>query len=269
MPLGVGLAKELKALQFMTGASSRMIVNEIVCTDYSKTVIEIMNKLYCDNSSNGLERNETDLVKDDELKLPTVLIDSSNDVALQFTVADARFLPFPNGSFEFILEKGTLDAMLSDADCGLSNCIQTVTECARVLTPNMMIPTVPLSLQGDEPSVESKTTSSSRNGCLLLVSHLNANTAKGMSWLNDVVVTGLLEHSKEDPLIEWEIEVHGKSKGDKKYDPSSNDLTESLGPAVYVIHKRMKESNLTLHPIEANDLNDDMNETIPIEFFSY
>ncbi len=47
--------------------------------------------------------------------------------------ADARKLPYPDCSFDLVLEKGTLDAMLSDKEDGESNCVLIMTECARVL----------------------------------------------------------------------------------------------------------------------------------------
>lgn len=259
------MAQELRKLQLDTGALACNIVSEIICIDYSQTVIDAMNKLYSGGvvDTNGHKRKDVDSVTC-ESKDPNI-VDLSKEVALKFAVADARSLPFENSSFEFILEKGTLDAMLSDNDCGASNCIQIVTEIARLLTPNMS--TNDPSVSSIESTVEIN--ASSNNGCLLLVSHLNANTERGMSWLKDVIIAGLLQYSQVDQLIEWEIDVHGKSEVDKN-DDQSNDEVESIGPAVYLIHKRLKKSNDILQPIEEESKMDgNTKQNIPINFFSY
>lgn len=44
-------------------------------------------------------------------------------------------------------------------------------------------------------------------GCILLVSHLNAHTANGINWLNSVVVTGLRNGAGVSST--WIVEVHG------------------------------------------------------------
>jgi SAM-dependent methyltransferase len=260
MPLGVGLANELRNLQVDTDAPARNIVSEIICIDYSQIVIDEMNKLF--GEGDLTLRNDVDAVTCDSKT--TKPMEQMKDIAVKFAVADARMLPYDNGSFELILEKGTLDAMLSDNECGLSNCIQTVSECARLLTPNTSQKDPKSSLNESIIGVKS----SSKNGCLLVVSHLNANNDKGMRWLNDIVVAGLLQYSQMDQMIEWEIEVHGKSETEKD-DGQSDPETELLGPAVYIIHKRLNESNRTLHPIAENETDGNSKQNISINFFSY
>lgn len=44
-------------------------------------------------------------------------------------------------------------------------------------------------------------------GCILLVSHLNAHTTNGINWLNAVVVTGLRRGAGRSST--WIVEVHG------------------------------------------------------------
>ena len=44
VPLGCGLANDLKSMEATTGADSQLICNRIVCTDYSPTVIEVMRR---------------------------------------------------------------------------------------------------------------------------------------------------------------------------------------------------------------------------------
>jgi hypothetical protein len=115
----------------------------------------------------------------------------------------------------------------------------------------------------------------SEGGAILIVSHLNANEPKGMSWLEDVVFCGLkidfLERRKskrdrakasrcessdekkntetsetvndeDDKEYVWSVEVHG---GDGQYLDENGDEMEDAdenavlvyGPAVYIIKK--------------------------------
>ena len=56
-----------------------------------------------------------------------------SSVTVEYEVADARKLPYDDESFELLIEKGTLDAMLSDTKDGAENSRLIVGECARVL----------------------------------------------------------------------------------------------------------------------------------------
>ena len=58
------------------------------------------------------------------------------DIMLDYEVVDARDMPFKDRSQHIILKKGTLDAMLSDKDHGVANCVKIINECARILTIN-------------------------------------------------------------------------------------------------------------------------------------
>jgi SAM-dependent methyltransferase len=110
VPLGTDLC-ELR----QTG---KEILNKIVCCDYSPAVIKTLK----DNARIEANKEQGDHPK------------SCNDSIVEFVVADARELDYSDGSFDLVLEKGTLDAMLSDKEMGTANCIRIVTECARVLT---------------------------------------------------------------------------------------------------------------------------------------
>ena len=161
----------------------------------------------------------------------------TNQLKPNFQALDARSLPFESNTWDLILEKGTLDAMLSDDDEGVHNCIKIVKEMARL---------------------------TSEGGAILIVSHLNANEPKGMGWLEDVVFCGLKNEfmerrrkgkekmksnnkvkSEEDEKKEyvWSVEVHGGEgkfldvNGDEIENPD-NDAIPIYGPAVYVIRKK-------------------------------
>jgi hypothetical protein len=165
----------------------------------------------------------------------------SNDKAIpvDYEAGDARKLSYENESFEVILEKGTLDAMLSDSDGkGQTNCRKIVSECARVLAIG---------------------------GYIIIISHLNAYVESGLEWLNSVVVPGLRASGK----FEWLIEVHGSdieipSDVDGDEDADEKKPIESPGPAVYFIEKVG-----LLDKAKASDSGDQELPTIPLKFFSY
>lgn len=115
VPLGRDLARGVKQLEPETGIKTEQILKKVVCTDYSETVIKAMKE----------EQSQEDGTDDR---------DTSNKLPLIYEVADARKLPYADNSFEMVIEKGTLDAMLSDKELGSTNCILIVAECARILS---------------------------------------------------------------------------------------------------------------------------------------
>lgn len=149
VPLGIGLVNELKKLQVSTGTKSTRIVEKILCTDYSPSVIEVLKRLHKNKrklSSSASSLASKRIAAEGSNNAATTTTNGSNnqdaddnddnggtDVPIEFVVADARKLPYANESFHLLLEKGTMDALMSDPKVGTSNCIQLVTECARVL----------------------------------------------------------------------------------------------------------------------------------------
>jgi SAM-dependent methyltransferase len=188
VPLCAGLLTELVTLSKVTGVSHQAIVNRLVATDYSSVVIDAMKKKHtCGDGKGGV---------------------------LEFETVDARTLPYADRSFDLVLEKGVLDAMLSDSAEGTVNCVQIVRECGRVL---------------------------SMGGIMVLVSHLNANTPNGVRWIENVVVAGLSKDGESKAA--WEIEVHG-SDGNESWDGSDESVDSlSPGPAVYILHKRERDDD--------------------------
>lgn len=216
VPLGAELARELEELQATTGAPASSIASRIICTDCSSTVIEMMKRNYL------LEESDSNSLSDARKK--------PQKLALEFEAVDCRKLPYEESSFDLILEKGTLDAVLSDTDKGMANCIQIVSECARTLKVG---------------------------GYMVVVSHLNAHTSKGLDWLQQVVFEGLSKESTSH--ISWDIEVHGNEEVLEDDDhPSVPHGT--AGPAVYVVHKNGPS------PDQASDRS---TPTIAVKFFAY
>ena len=211
VPLGAALAVELNELEYSTGQSVASVVKDIICTDYSQVVVDAMRKEFAPMPS-----------KESKAKAAKTVINVGK-APLRFEVADARKLPYDKDSIHLILEKGTLDAMLSDKEEGIANCIQIVAECARVLSPS---------------------------GYLLIASHLNAHTQRGMDWLEDVVFQGLRMVSHN-----WVIEVHGNDEIVEDEDDERGPQG-SAGPAVYILQKLPG-------PVDPS------RTTIPVKFYSY
>ena len=170
VPLMNGLVQNLIELESLTDIKATTIIDEIVAFDYSQCVIDVL-----------LDKQQKD----------------TSTVNIDFLVHDARNLPYKDSTFDVIIDKGTLDAMLSDKEKGKENCIKIVSESARLLK---------------------------LDGYMMIVSHLNANNEVGMEWLNDVLGNGL---KTGDTNANYRVEVHG----------NEGDGEDNLGPAVYIIKK--------------------------------
>ncbi|CAJ1970048.1 unnamed protein product [Cylindrotheca closterium] len=178
VPLGRDLAKSIESFESQTGVAPSTIIKQVVCVDYAPSCIATLKK--------GQQSNR------------------GNEIKICYEVGDARKLSYKNASFELILEKGTMDAMLSDTDEGVNNCKLIVAEAARLLRTG---------------------------GFFVIVSHLNAHVQSGLQWLDRIVVPGLRMNCKH---TQWEIEVHGNSC---VVEFGESEEEESPGPAVYIIHK--------------------------------
>ena len=82
---------------------------------------------------------------------------------------------------------------------------------------------------------------------MMIISHLNAKTPEGISWLEEVVITGL---RRGDGDVDWAIESHGggglcieeeeeeKTEENRIEDDDAEEQPRPhYGPAVYVIRK--------------------------------
>ncbi len=88
-------------------------VRRIVCFDYSETVIDALLKKQQEEESQ-----------------------SKNRLSVEYKVHDARDLPYSDREFHVVIDKGTLDAMLSHKEDGKDNCIKILSESARILEEN-------------------------------------------------------------------------------------------------------------------------------------
>jgi SAM-dependent methyltransferase len=217
VPLGRDLITAIIDLESEADIDASNILEKVVCLDYSKNVIDAMKK---------------DQKKQSRCRIP-----------LEYLVADARKLPHDEQSFELLLEKGTLDAMLSDREGnGSDNCRKIVAECARV---------------------------TKAGGCIVIISHVNAHCQTGLDWLNDIVVPGLRMGAS---VFCWSIEVHGneadipsEDEADDGEGSDNSDIPESPGPAVYIIRKGKLVSN----DASTKAMTEKDPPTVPLRFFSY
>jgi len=135
VPLGLDFAKEKELHVVQNGVLSEdtekeinenennnkysNILRRIICCDYSETCIRHLKEKYMKNDDDSkANKNQTCLVP------------------VEYAVHDARNLPYNDKEFDIIFDKGTLDAMLSDKEEGIKNCIQIIAEAGRVLAFN-------------------------------------------------------------------------------------------------------------------------------------
>lgn len=103
----------------------------------------------------------------------------------------------------------------------------------------------------------------------MIVSHLNACNENGLSWVDEVLVTGL---RNGDKVCNWKIEVHSSDDDDDDVDGGDNvDEDDEIikekdyGPAVYIVQK------LSISDEEvAKRRNDDEElSKVALKFFGY
>lgn len=215
-PLGEELCKNIHEIQEKTKIDAKKIAERIICFDYSKSCIDLLeDNQKAQKSEYGLQ--------------------------VQYKVHDARDLPYNDKEFDVIIDKGTLDAMLSDKVQGAKNCVKIISEAARTLAID---------------------------GYILIVSHLNANGPEGLSWVNEVLITGL---KNGDGECSWRIEVHGndaEEDGDEGEGVKVKETTEDeeeckqYGPAVYIIRKVDMKDN-------GEKSAEDDSQRVDVKFFGY
>ena len=222
-------------MQRDTGADANLVVKEIVCNDYAKSVIDALRKQQSEHwMSGGVKGSYETAEGRGGRKVERLALDKATEggkelinrptLDVTYVVEDARDMAYKDESFDLIIDKGTTDALLSDKEGGISNCVKVVAEMGRCVT---------------------------RGGFIMVVSHMNAHCDAGIDWCDNVLVAGL-RASRAD--ASWEIEVHGSDTcssdaahegsemEDKKdaADEADEDGAPppgSPGPAVYIIHK--------------------------------
>jgi hypothetical protein len=113
VPLGVDLWRDIHLHYKDTTPGPNVPNYHVTCFDYSESVIQHLNTLPLE-----LEKDTRSLAK------------------LEFKVHDARVLPYKDQVFSLIIDKGTIDAQMSDIDHGHDDCVKMVYEAARLLVYN-------------------------------------------------------------------------------------------------------------------------------------
>ena len=112
------------------------MIDTIICFDYSKSVIDLLiqqQKQQRQQGQNGKDKAKKTVDDDKGNDKDNTKNNDRPSLAVQYQVLDARTLPYPKEYFDLIMDKGTLDAMLSDKAEGKPNCIKIVAEASRVL----------------------------------------------------------------------------------------------------------------------------------------
>jgi len=105
---------------------TNLMVNA-VCMDYSAPVIDYLKQKHKLEAKDGWQRKRKNNEEENsqEMRWPTKCTKTSQDdinapcVQVQYAVADATKLLYQDSQFDIILEKGVLDASLSDKHGGI------------------------------------------------------------------------------------------------------------------------------------------------------
>ncbi|CAM9675207.1 unnamed protein product [Chrysoparadoxa australica] len=140
---------------------------------------------------------------------------------MSFQVMDARALSFKDDSFDIVIDKGTIDAMLCAQDeddravmLGFQNARHICKEAGRVL---------------------------GAAGYFVLVSHAGPETALGAKLLRECIMPGLLESQavqEGQPPPAWYINVHCSQAEVGMNEEQDKGEQDEGSPAVYIISKK-------------------------------
>lgn len=263
VPLGHALLLDLLSMQRGTGADANLVVKEIVCNDYAKSVIDVLRERQKQHWECSCVRGSYKTAEGrDGRKIERLALCKATQgdkepadrptLDVTYVVDDARDMAYNDDSFDLIIDKGTTDALLSDKEEGINNCVKVVGEMGRCVTVG---------------------------GFIMVVSHMNAHCDAGIDWCDKVLLAGL-RASRAD--ASWEIEVHGsdgseavqnvydEKDGNRDNNEEGNNdgnPSGSPGPAVYIIHKLPPKPK----PLKANKAAsvEAVIDTIPLKFFTY
>ena len=116
---------------------------------------------------------------------------------IEYLVMDARKLIYDSDSWDTVIDKGTMDAMLSDKDTGLSNAKDLLSEAFRVVNKT--------------------------SGKICLISHIKVDTPEYTDWMSECLIPVLEDHRSSI----WKIEAHTGSTSDKKNSPTVYIISSS------------------------------------------
>jgi ubiquinone/menaquinone biosynthesis C-methylase UbiE len=130
-------------------------------------------------------------------------------VTAEYLEMDARHLKYEDDSWDVVLDKGTLDAMLCDKETGLVNARELTEEACRVLKKS--------------------------SGVMVFISHIQVETPEFDDWMQNCILPVLDDHRS----YLWKIEAHVGSADNPRGDSESE--SESHSPTVYIISSRPRK----------------------------
>ena len=130
--------------------------------------------------------------------------DAAAEGGVSYEYQDARALTYGSSSFDLVLDKGTIDAMLCSDAAGYDNGRRICAEAARVLRPG---------------------------GCFVVTSHMSPVGDAGQEFLSNALLPALAESGDargDDASCSWAVHVHFQ------------EGAEEEGPFVYAICKQAR-----------------------------
>ena len=128
---------------------------------------------------------------------------SELDVTAEYLEMDARHLKYEDDSWDVVLDKGTLDAMLCDKETGLVNARELTEEACRVLKKS--------------------------SGVMVFISHIQVETPEFNDWMQNCILPVLDDYRS----YLWKVEAHVGS--------ADNQREDSESPTVYIISSRPRK----------------------------
>lgn len=110
--------------------------------------------------------------------------------SIDYSVMDARKMVYEDDSWDAVIDKGTLDAMLCDKETGLTNARELTSEACRVLKKAA--------------------------GIIVFISHIQTETSEFNDWMQSCVLPVLDEHRS----YLWKVEAHTGSSTGKTDSPT-------------------------------------------------
>ena len=169
-----------------TGASARNVVDRIVCADYSGIVINALRgeqrKERGEGGGKGGGQGGKRLRKGEGGAGERKDEEDEDPLEVTYEVGDARSLTYESGSFHLVVEKGTLDAMLSDKTGGMRDCIKIVSNMEQVCKVDRY---------------------------LVIFYNLNSHVQDGINWIYQLIIAGLrlLDGSGDETRMATKIKV--------------------------------------------------------------
>lgn len=97
---------------------------------------------------------------------------------IKYEEQDARDMTYVSNSIDLVLDKGTIDAMICDPECGEDNAWRIVSEMSRVVRPG---------------------------GCFVIISHMAPSGDEGDAFIRSALFPALLS---QPPTALWGVDVH-------------------------------------------------------------